>query len=139
VNYLLDTNVMTAFVRRHEGFGAVMRSLDNRDAVHTSAVVVGELLHGLEQMPEGRRRRLLGEDIERTLLSMASIVPVDSGVARAYAGLRARATARGRPIGTDNDFWIAATAIHRGMTLVSADAGFARAPELRTTNWLLPR
>jgi tRNA(fMet)-specific endonuclease VapC len=41
---------------------------------------------------------------------------------------------KGRPL-PDNDIWIAATARHHGMTLVTRDSHFQDAEDLRTADW----
>lgn len=96
--------------------------------VAVSAITVGELRLGVLAAADGstRARRL------ETLSAVASLdpLPVDEGVAHAWAALRLalRDTGKSMPI---NDSWIAATALANDMAVASQDADYDNIPGLR--------
>lgn len=91
-----------------------------------SVVTVGELEAGvlLARDPTVRAARLRRLT---AVLAEAPVLPVDHPVAARYGELRS-ATSR-RPT---NDLWIAATALARDLTLVTADERQAALPLVRT-------
>jgi predicted nucleic acid-binding protein len=122
VTALADTSV---FIAREQG-----RSLaaPPPDDIAVSVVTVGELHLGV----------LMAADVDHRALRLATLrlaeqlepVPVDESVARAWATLIARLRSSGRrmPI---NDSWIAATALARGMPVVTQDSDYDDVPDLR--------
>ena len=86
-----------------------------------SAVVFGELLHGLRH----------GSRYDRNIRQMrafldnpyVSLVPAGATTADRYSRIAASLRAKGRPLPT-NDVWIAAHAMETGADLVSADRRF---------------
>ena len=96
--------------------------------VAVSVVTVGELRLGVLAAPDGlsRARRL-------ETLSAAAVLdplPIDEGVAHAWAALRLALRDAGRrmPI---NDSWIAATAIANDLPVASQDGDYDGIPGLR--------
>jgi predicted nucleic acid-binding protein len=74
-------------------------------------------------------------DLERLLRSAFVLMP-DDRTATAFARLRLACEHAGHPLHQKvhtGDLWIAATAVRRGLTLVSDDAVFDDCPELRVT------
>ena len=118
---LADTSV---FVAREQG--RPLREGVEED-VAVSVVTVGELRLGvlLARDVESRASRLvtlrLGESLEP--------VPVDDGVADAWARLVARLREAGRrmPI---NDSWIAATALAHGYAVLTQDDDYDAVPDV---------
>jgi predicted nucleic acid-binding protein len=110
---LLDTSVLVAV---EKGRSLLEEALPEGAAV--SVVTLGELRAGVLAAPdiESRDRRLV------TLegVSGAVVLPVDNGVARAWAGMRAYLAASGRAVSV-NDVWIAATAAAHGIPVVTQD------------------
>jgi tRNA(fMet)-specific endonuclease VapC len=100
--------------------------IGDEDDVAIAAITAAELLAGVE-LGEGARRvrrRSFVEDV----LSSVPIESYDLDVARAHASLLAHTRRAGRPCGA-HDLLIAATAVARTRTVVSADpAGFADLP-----------
>jgi tRNA(fMet)-specific endonuclease VapC len=86
--------------------------------VAIAAITAAELLVGVELSQGKAKRRRAGfvEDV----LSSVPIESYDLDVARTHAGLLAHTRRSGRPRGA-HDLLIAATAIARGRTVVSAD------------------
>jgi tRNA(fMet)-specific endonuclease VapC len=109
--------------------GAVFEDLvEDEDDVAIAAITAAELLVGVELAERSRRQRRR-RTVER-LLGALAIEDYDLDVARAHARLLAHVRRAGRPRGA-HDLVIAATAVARGRTLVTADAaGFADLPGL---------
>jgi predicted nucleic acid-binding protein len=122
VTALADTSV---FIAREQGRGLAAPPPDD---IAVSVVTVGELHLGV----------LMAADVDRRALRLATLrlaeqlepVPVDESVAHAWATLIARLRSSGRrmPI---NDSWIAATALARGMPVVTQDSDYDDVPDLR--------
>ena len=91
-----------------------------------AAVTIAELLLGVE-LGDRRRRKARERYVARVLATIPS-EPYDSEVARAHARLLAHTRRSGRPKGA-HDLVIAATALARGRSMVTADAaGFDDLP-----------
>ena len=125
--FLLDTNIVIAFLK---GDAQVQYGMDRAAEVFVPAIAMGELHFGaaksdrptqnaarIEQFVEGRR-----------------ILFIDSAVARQYGTLKNNLRRKGRPI-PENDIWIAAIALERGLTLVTRDAHFDAIDDLRIASW----
>jgi tRNA(fMet)-specific endonuclease VapC len=138
--YHLDTNIVSHMMRWPEGACALAlrkRVLAAVDAGSTcevglSAVVQYELLYGLERTASKRYR-----DAYELQMSQFTVFALDEAIGQHYARLRTQLEAKGQPIGP-NDTLIAAHAMALNATLVSADAEFARVPDLTLENWLAP-
>jgi tRNA(fMet)-specific endonuclease VapC len=73
---------------------------------------------------------------ERVLPAHLPVLPFDAAAARRDGEVRARLERLGPPIG-DADLRIAAIALARGLTVVTANARhFQRVPGLTVENWL---
>ena len=95
-----------------------------------AAVTVAELLIGVE-LGGGARRKARERYVTRVLATIPA-EPYDVDVARAHARLLAHARRSGRPRGA-HDLIIAATALARGRTIVTADTtGFSDLPGVVT-------
>jgi predicted nucleic acid-binding protein len=99
-----------------------------------SVVTQGELLAGVECMPDGRRKIELRQFYEQIIGSTQQIVPITPTVAERYAAVLAQLRRAGRPIVT-NDIWIGATALVHGLVLVTNDAHFGYINGLRVEDW----
>jgi len=100
--------------------------ISDEDDVAIAAITAAELLVGVE-LSHGKAKSRRASFVEDVLSSLP-VEPYDLEVARAHAGLLAHARRSGRPRGA-HDLLIAATALSRGRTVVSADpAGFADLP-----------
>jgi predicted nucleic acid-binding protein len=123
LRYVIDTNVISE-VRRTSPALAVRRWWDRQidQALFLTATVAGEILTGVELLPQGRKRQELARWAELVLGTTFAgrILPFDEGAARAYAQLIAKARAQGRTVGFA-DAQIAAVALDQGMTVVTRD------------------
>jgi tRNA(fMet)-specific endonuclease VapC len=94
--------------------------------VAIAAITAGELLVGVE-LSHGKNRERRVTFVDDVLASIP-IEPYDLDVARTHATLLAHTRRAGRPRGA-HDLLIAATAVTRGRTVVSADpSAFADLP-----------
>jgi tRNA(fMet)-specific endonuclease VapC len=114
---ILDTTILVAAERRRL---ALDEWIEDNDDVALAAITAAELLVGVE-LADARRRHRRGMYVEG-LLGAIPVEPYDLGVARVHAELLAHARRSGRPRGA-HDLLIAATALERGRTIVTADAG----------------
>lgn len=102
--------------------------IGDQDDVAIAAITAAELLVGLELATGDRQRRR--QSFIESVLSTIPVEPYDLDVARAHASLLAHTRRSGRPRGA-HDLLIAATALTRTRTVVSADpAGFTGLPGL---------
>jgi|GEM_PF-159754 len=132
VNYLLDTNIISAMMKRNE---QVLKKLDlvefAEEQIFISTITYYETKRGLlatqatQKMKEFNKLRqkyeMLGTDDEIVLDKASEI----------YAHLKQRGE-----ILPDADILIAAVALTQDLTLVTADNHFDRIEELRVENWL---
>lgn len=119
---LADTSV---FVARESG--RTLRAERLPDRLSVSAITIGELRAGV----------LAAADVDiadrrlNTLQAALALdpIPIDEGVAAAWARLRVSLRERGRRLGV-NDSWIAATAIAHDLALVTQDDDYDDLPGL---------
>jgi tRNA(fMet)-specific endonuclease VapC len=125
--YLLDTNIVIALLN---GDAGVLFHLDGASEVFVPAVVIGELFFGAAKSSRAT------ENLDRLdeFVTGRAIINCDLSVAREYGRVKWRLKVKGRPI-PENDVWIAAAALHHGLTLVTRDTHFAEVEGLRTVDW----
>lgn len=118
---VLDTNVLSEILRPSPD-DRVLAWLERqpRSALFTTTVTEGELLYGVQLLPEGRRKTLL---LDAVLAIFASdlagrVLGFDSDAAAAYAVIAAARKATGHPI-SQFDAMIAAIARSRGASLAT--------------------
>jgi len=129
--YLLDTNVLIAALKGHQGVRRLLEALP-LSSLRLSAIVLGELEFGAEKSAHGARNRARLAALTQRL----PLVGVDAQTVRHYAQVRALLERRGTPIGA-NDTWIAAQALAIKATLVTDnEREFARVDNLPLENWL---
>jgi predicted nucleic acid-binding protein len=120
MSYLLDTCVVSELSRPRPDL-AVVAWISEADvaSLHLSAITVGEIRRGALRLPAGKRRTSLSGWSERLRRSFSGrVLPIDESVALRWAEIAARAERSGRP-GSFADGLIAATALDRGLTLVT--------------------
>jgi tRNA(fMet)-specific endonuclease VapC len=131
--YLLDTNIVTAHLKRHPGVRQRIREAELAGhPVRLNAVSYYETKHGL--LAIGAHRQLAA--FER-LWQVLGIVMIDQAVLDKAAELYAELRTHGQLI-EDADLLIAAIAMVHDMTLVTNNtAHFARIAGLRVEDWLM--
>lgn len=121
MNFLLDTNVVSEWVKQQPNPGVVdwLAEVDE-DRTFLRIVTIAELRHGIQRLDDGRRRRRLDAWLrdELTVRFEARIIPIDLPVADTWGDLVARREAAGRPIRA-MDAFIAATANVHALALVT--------------------
>lgn len=131
--YLLDTNILSSVLKYPAGAVVNRISAVGEIAICTSIVVACELRYGAAK----KGSPTLSHKIEQ-LLAALEVLPLEDGVDRSYADLRAILEKAGTPIGA-NDCLIAAHALSLGLVLVTDNMNeFRRVPGLKVENWLTP-
>ena len=119
---ILDTNVIIRIIK---GDKAVAEQARKLKSIHTSAVVLGELLFGSEKSHQSQSNR---EKYMQFCLSY-QVLDVTKEVASKYGKLKCELQSLGDII-PENDMWIAATAITNNMVVVTQDRHFEHIPGL---------
>ncbi len=115
---LIDSSVLIAVERGALDLEATIESLTDTDLALAS-ITASEMLHGVHRARASARRSRREAFVE-TLLSRLPVLPFDLIAARVHARLSARQARRGRAVGA-HDLLIAATAIARGLEVVTRD------------------
>ena len=129
MNYLLDTNVVSEWIKPRPNAGvASWVSEADENTIFLSVCTLAELRFGIALLPQGKRRRQLDDWLSNDirLRFERRIITVDLAVADAWGILTARGQAIGRRIDT-MDGLIAATAAVHEMTVVTRDVSAFKA------------
>lgn len=118
--FLLDTNAFSDLMREHPKIDARLADLSSADRVVICSVVRGEILYGLERLPQGKRRAEL-ELKANTLFAVLPCESVSETAGDHYAKIKLARQQRGLTL-DENDLWIAATAMALNAVLVSRDS-----------------
>ena len=133
---VVDTNVLTELWRVAPDPG-VLSWVDAQamETLYLSAITVAELRFGVASMPDGRRRSIYQDRLERAVLPAFTgrVLPFDLDASQTYATLMARARREGKAIGTA-DGYIAATAASRAMMVATRDVAPYQAAGLKVIN-----
>jgi predicted nucleic acid-binding protein len=131
--YLLDTNAIADVMDEHPRIGARLTALMLPDEVGICTIVRGEVLFGIERMPEGKRRRELSAKASGVLgVPHCHTIPESAG--DHYARIKQACRRKRLPM-DENDLWIAATAFALAATLVTRDRDFDKVDGLRVEDW----
>lgn len=135
MTYLLDTNHCSRVIAGDPVLVQQLRAHQTQD-IATSVIVRGELYF----MVQKSKRQTENLRAVNALLERIAIYPIDTGIADVYGQMkgeiinrlgpkervkRRKVTLQGLGF-SDNDLWIAATALQHRLTLVSADQDFLR-------------
>jgi len=130
MKFLLDTNICIHYLNGEDS-GLIRQVLAaGPTMLAMSSLSVAELRFGAARSarPEENDAR-----IDRFVAELKTI-PFDDFCARHFARLKAEQAAAGKPI-PDFDVAIAATALARGMVVVSADRHMAEIPGVDLEDW----
>lgn len=120
---LVDTNVVSEPWKPKPDLH-VLAWLDAQavETLYLSAITVAELRFGIAALPAGKRRNVLGDRLERTLLPLfaARVLPFDLAATKMYADLMARARAAGKTPSLADGYIVAIAAAH-GLIVASRD------------------
>ena len=137
-HYLLNTNILLAYIRA----GSIYAAVESKYTLWTatpapiiSIVTEGEIRVLAEEFSWGAAKRQLMED----LLTRFTAIPLPFADAiDRYVEVSEFSRKAGRALGK-NDLWIAATAIATGATLLTTDRDFDHLhPALLTRAWVDP-
>lgn len=121
MDYLVDTNVISEFVRPQPN-SRVVQWLDavSPDSLYVSAITFGELRLGIEDLPAGKRRAALEAWIETGLPAWfdSHLLPITRAIAGQWGRLTIAARRNGTALSTA-DGLIAATAVEHGLAIVT--------------------
>ena len=127
--FLLDTNIISHFLRKHAVVGRRLFATP-LERVCVSAISEGELRFGLAHK---KQSPWLHEALDALLISVV-VLPWTSVTAIRYGTLRAELAIKGKPLGP-LDLLIAAQALEAGAILVTNDAAFAHVDGLSIEDW----
>ena len=136
MEYLLDTNMVTALMEENEIFLQHLQNIPENNNIMTSVLTYGEIYYGINILPSGKKRNQL-EQKANSAFSVLPILSINEKVAICYFQIKSELKKKGRPFNSENDIWIAATALSNSMCLVTADAHFREVDNLRIANWII--
>lgn len=124
--YLLDTNIISNVTRPEPSIELLhWWRRQNEADLHVSALTIGEIGKGIEDLPAGKRREALRAWFSGPLgpqaLFAGRILAFDEAAAVIWASLMAQGRASGRPR-NGLDMIIAATAVAQGCMVVTDNA-----------------
>jgi predicted nucleic acid-binding protein len=126
--YLLDTGILSAYLRGRPRITALVDSWIVSDEAATSILVYGEIIEYLRSASDFEQRR---ERLHEVLIDMVAL-PLDYAVMEQYADFR---RVMRPPFGPgligDVDTLIAATAQVHGLTVITADSDYTRVSNLQ--------
>ena len=136
MDYLLDTSTCSFLMARVPYVTGHFDSLsDLNDYLFTCTIVRGEILFGIQKLPIGRRRQVL-ENQAINLFEELPCLAIPKQAADYYAPMKNYAEQQGTPL-SENDLWIASTAMAFDAILVTTDSDFQRIAEfgLKLEDW----
>lgn len=119
---IFDTNVIIRIIK---GDIAVATEARKYSDVHTSSVVLGELMFGAEksQLKSANREKYMSFCLSYPILD------ITKDVAFEYGKIKASLQGKGKIL-PENDMWIASTAIANNMSVITQDKHFEQIPGL---------
>ena len=133
MKYLLDTCVITHFIKNHQDTVTRIKSLKPKD-LGISVITISEIEYGIQKI-KGTKR---GEYIKRTsnlLISLIEELDIDHAIAVEAGKIRSDLAKKGTPIGA-YDLLIAATAKHYGLVVATSNTKeFERVDNLLVETW----
>ena len=121
---ILDTNVISEILKKDHADRRVVDWFIRvpLNEAYTTSVTTAELLTGIALLPEGARKRRLGDSVQRFIsLYLPRTLPFDAAAAPYYAAVYAQRRAAGRPVTIIQDAMIAAIALACDATLATRD------------------
>jgi tRNA(fMet)-specific endonuclease VapC len=133
VKYVLDTNTVSALMRRDAATLARLRSTGNRD-VSIPQPVLAEIAYGIERLPKSKRRDALEAKFELIRVEMGRCLWTDA-VSEQFGRVKAALEKAGERI-EDFDVAIAAHALAESAVLVTSNVDhMERVPGLAVEDW----
>lgn len=135
MTFLLDTTAFSDLMREHPKVDTHLVSLSSADRVVICSVVRGEILYGIERLPQGNRRRELEAKAVK-LFSILPCEPVPESAGDHYARIKLARQRKGLTL-DENDLWIAATVLALGAVLISRDSDFRLIDGIIVNDWTI--
>jgi tRNA(fMet)-specific endonuclease VapC len=133
MSFLLDTNILSAHLRRPSGLAH--RFVQHSGRLYTSSVVLAELFVWAYNRPDPTT---VLETIDRLLFEDVSVLDYDRDCANEFGRIRIQLRRSGIEVPTA-DLLIASVALVFDLTLVTHNTSdFQRIPDLRLADWLTP-
>lgn len=126
MSFLLDTNVLGAYLLGRDGAVSLVAPLVPQHQAETSILVYGEIIEYFRSLPNALQLQV---QLRRLMLIVPPRALTYATVER-YADIRRQLRPTGQLIG-DIDTLIAATAIERGMAVMTTDSDYTRVPGLQ--------
>jgi len=119
MKFLVDTNVLSEPTKPQPDPGVEKWIAQHEVDFYTSALVIAELLNGLERLPDSRRKRALAQQLEKLIGKLGGrILSFNVRVAREWVRLQAGLRSKGHSMAWEDSI-IAATARHHGLTVAT--------------------
>ena len=118
LNYLLDTNIISEPTKQIPNPNVLQKLAQYNSQYAISSITWHELNYGVDQMPEGKKKRLLQQYLYTLEKNQLPILPYDKTAARWLAQERHRLVIAGKtPAKEDSE--IAAIAVSNKLVLVT--------------------
>ena len=132
MNYLLDTNIVSAVVNQNQKIIDKLIEVDIRKQnIYISCITFYEVKRGLLYVNATRKLSIFNKFCQKVTILFLDNLEVMEKAIEIHINLRRK----GRPI-QDADILIAATAITNNLTLVSNDSDMSRVEGINLENWL---
>jgi tRNA(fMet)-specific endonuclease VapC len=133
MSFLLDTNILSAHLRRPAGLAH--RFIQHSGRLYTSSVALAELFVWAYKKPDPAQ---FIKQIEELLDEDVTLLTYDLGSANEFGRVRIGLRRQGIEIPT-TDLMIGSVALYYDMTLVTHNVvDYQRIPALRVEDWLSP-
>ena len=126
-NYLLDTSVIIAFLRRDSD---VLNQMQKRQSILIPMIAVGELFYGVLKSGYGGKR----EAHLRQFLASSVVLGGDRETGYWYAFIKNQLRQKGRLI-PENDIWIGALGMQYQLIIATRDKHFTEIDGLNVEMW----
>jgi predicted nucleic acid-binding protein len=131
MSFLLDTNIISAHLRRPRGLAH--RFTQHSGQLYTSIINLAELYGWAFRVPDPTSRI---DAIERLIRQEISVIPYDDQSAKSFGRLRVQLYSQGITV-NPMDLLIASAALTYDLTLVTNNVKhFGTIPGLRIEDWL---
>ena len=131
MNYLLDTNIVSFIVRRDFNiFQKIKEVKSQRKEIFINCITYFEIKRGFLAVDAPKQRARFDKFYQTHTIILLDDLAILEKAAEIHANLRLR----GLPIQTE-DILIAATAMIKGLTVVSNDSDFLRVEGLSLEDW----
>ena len=132
IGYLLDTNIITALLKKNEKVNRELDKISSQEQeVFISCITFYEIKRGLLYAKATRQISEFEQQCKKYKVVLLNDLQIIEKAAEIHADLKRKGT----PI-QDADILIAATAIVKGLILVSNDSDMLRVVDVTVEDWL---